>query len=144
MQDDRRAQMRGEQNVRGPNGNLTRVMSPFEVNARQAMDMANRNANSAILTPRQRDMQKAGQIMQSAFAQGDRDYRRNQNLQNLSYQDTVQNFGFAGQKRNRERQDWGWEDEKRNWQRDMWKRTNDMMSGGGASVGGNFGVGGLR
>ena len=144
MQDDRRMQNRGYQNVRGSDGSLLRMMSPFEVNARRAMDVANRNAPDAILTPQQRDTKKAGQIMQSAFAMADRDYRRNQNLQNLSYQDTVQNFGFAGQKRNRERQDWGWEDEKRNWQRDMWKNAKDMMSGGGAGVGGNYGVGGLR
>jgi hypothetical protein len=65
--------------------------------------------------------------MQSAFAMADRDYGRNQNLQNLAYREEIENFQLAKEAR----------DSQRKWMSDMWANTKD-------NVGGNYGVKGLR
>lgn len=126
MQDDLRMQNKGYQNVRNPDGSLQRTMDPVAVNALKAWSISS-GVSPGLLTPQQRELQTAGNIMRGSFAQADRDYSRNQNLQNLAYQEEIENFQLAKEAR----------DNQRKWMSDMWANTKD-------NVGGKYGVKGLR
>lgn len=161
MQDDRRAAMQGYRNVRGPGGNLQRMMSPTEVNINRARELAGSGASPLMLNQRDRALQNAGYTLQAMDSMINDQRARSAKLSDLSYRDTVdqygmnkdtrartrQNWGWEDEERSRTRDDWKFEDEKRNFQRGVWNQARNMMGSGNAtvgSVGGNYGVSGLR
>jgi hypothetical protein len=153
MQDDRRAAAAGSRNVRGMDGSLQRQMSPTEVNLNRAMQLANSGGSQAMLRPgRDRDLYNAGTTMMANMNAARDRARKSEAMERARQSDTLNQYSWNNQERNRmaqnwqyedrkrasdevwerqqrenEKANWAWQQEQRNWQKEMWQNTRNML-----------------